>query len=143
MAMCARFLAVVSVLLVCVLRVYAGTVPDLLRGPPTNLEFLVVNATMATIFWTDGAGGVPPETYTVRCFEGGDTDCKSTGFVAEVTGIPRGGEEGMVADLDPYMEYTCYVLAVNDDAPDGICSGALTVDIDSAACVCTVVPFIV
>ena len=98
-------------------------------GQPTDLDASVVTATSATITWADGAEGVPTETYTVCCFEGQETDCKSAGF-AEVTGIARGIEKGTLSDLDPNTEYTCYVLAVNDDAPDGICSDALAVETD-------------
>ena len=105
-------------------------VPNVAPGNPTNLAANEVTATSATITWTDGSPGFPEETYTVRCFEGETEDCKSTDFAGEVTGIPRGVEEGTVAGLEPGTEYSCFVLAVNEVAPDGICSDGLLVETD-------------
>ena len=96
-------------------------------GPPTNLAASEVTTSSATITWTDGAMGFPLETYAVRCFEEEPEDCRSPEFAVEATGIPRGVEEVTLSDLDPNTEYSCFVLAVNSVAPDGICSDALAV----------------
>ena len=111
----------------CGCCVFIRNVPP---APPTNLEASEVTSTSATITWNDGAMGFPTETYTVRCFEGEGTDCRSTEFAEEVTGIMRGTEEATISDLEPNTMYTCFVLAVNDGAPDGICSDPLEVETD-------------
>lgn len=96
-------------------------------GTPTNLAASEVTISSATITWADGAMGFPLETYTVRCFDEEPEDCGSAEFAEELTGIPRGVEEVTLSGLDPNTEYSCFVLAINPVAPDGICSDTLAV----------------
>ena len=96
-------------------------------GVPTNLAASEVIASSATITWSDGSMGFPEESYTVRCFEGEMEDCKSTDFAGEVTGIPRGAQEGTVGGLDHETFYNCFVLAINPVVPTGVCSDSFGV----------------
>ena len=84
-------------------------------GEPTNVSITSTTATSMTFSWTDGAAGIPQETYTISCTD--DTsasNCSSpAGNVQSTTGISRGGQSGTVNGLTAGTPYKCWVKAVN------------------------------
>ena len=96
-------------------------------GAPFDVDASTVTSNSVTFTWDQGSEGFPEETYTVRCFEPEPQDCTATDFVAEETDIPRDTQIATISGLDRNMEYTCFVLAVNVAAPDGVCSDGLMV----------------
>lgn len=113
-------------LLACIVGLHAGENPDEEPpGQPTNLGFGGGPEDEVPISWTDGTKGRPIETYTLRCFaRGGETNCQAVDFFYQVTGIER-GVQAATATLPSGADYTCFVLAVNAAAPDGIYSEGL------------------
>eukprot|EP00963_Diacronema_lutheri_P001207 scaffold76_cov363-Pavlova_lutheri.AAC.19 len=109
----------------CVLD--GSCVPPEPPGIPTNVAESAVSSSSATFTWTDGSIGLPVETYAIRCFDTEPMDCTSDDFAAEVTDIPRGTEIATIPGLELNTEYTCFVLAENIAAPDGVCSDGATV----------------
>eukprot|EP00890_Picochlorum_soloecismus_P006636 jgi/Picsp_1/798/NSC_04287-R1_receptor tyrosine phosphatase type r2a len=91
---------------------------DSLPGQPTQVTTLDIGLTNWTVGWTDGTGGVPAETYTVKCAQPGSA-CGATA-VAQVSGVSPGTETAVLSGLQEGTNYTCYVVAVNEEG--SVCS---------------------
>lgn len=104
------------------LPVQSSQVPS----PPEDLTLVSSSITSLEIGWTDGVEpGIPEATFSARCYEGAQPNCQAPNPASEVGGIPRGVQLANVTGLTTFTEYTCYVLALNTAAPDGVCSDSL------------------
>jgi len=95
-------------------------------GAPTNVSLTNATTTSMSFSWTDGAEGVPQESYNITCTtDTSSTDCQNPGgSVQSVTGISRGTEQGTVTGLTPGTQYKCWVVATN--AAGSVCSDPVT-----------------
>jgi surface protein len=94
-------------------------------GQPTSLQVLVASTESLTVGWTDGAPGVPQETYVVSCSSDVTSgQCNGSGNTNSVS-VARGVQQANVAGLQSATAYKCWVQASNAVAV--VCSDASAV----------------
>jgi len=77
--------------------------------------------------WTDGAAGMPQETYSLKCVVyTGSSTCTDTGVGTPQTGIARGVQAGSIFDLPASSTFDCFVIADNG-VGSPVCSAAVSV----------------
>eukprot|EP00889_Picochlorum_renovo_P002089 jgi/Picre1/29119/NNA_004512.t1 len=98
--------------------------PPTLPGQPTDV-LGYQDKNLVRVAWLDGQGGVPVETYEVRCGTSGTATCETA--VVEVSQIARGVENGEFKGQGGKI-YTCWVVALNSEG--SVCSDVVQVQTD-------------